>query len=108
MYVLCMYFAERPEKSYVVCRMSYVTTTLTRLAAVANKLPDVLGNKSFDIDAATLTEPEDPEDFEATWTVEADVEGRTGTTTSRVRFSMRRKRVGTYKGCLMTYMIETL
>jgi len=108
MYVLCMYFAERPEKSDVVCRMSYVTTTLTRLAAVANKLPDVLGNKSFDIDAATLTEPEDPEDFEATWTVEADVEGRTGTTTSRVRFSMRRKRVGTYKGCLMTYMIETL
>ncbi len=74
----------------------------------ANKLPDLLANKNFDIDAATLTEPEDPEDSEATWTVEADVEGRTGATKSRVRYSMRRKKVGTYKGSLMTYMIETL
>ena len=73
----------------------------------ANKLPDLLGNKSFTIDGSTLTEPEDPDAFEATWTVEADVTGNTGTE-SRVRFSMRRKKVGTYKGSLMTYMIETL
>ena len=58
----------------------------------ANKLPDLLANQSFTIDGSTCTEPEDPDDFEATWSVEASVTGRTGVTESRVRFSMRRKR----------------
>ena len=53
-------------------------------------------------------EPAEPEDFDATWSVEASVTGRAGATESRVRFSMRRKKVGTYKGCLMTYMIQVL
>jgi len=74
----------------------------------SNKLPDLLANQRFAVDAATLTEPADPEDFDATWSVEASVTGRTGATESRVRFSMRRKKVGTYKGCLMTYMIQVL
>jgi len=42
------------------------------------------------------------------WTVDARVVGGSGKSETTVRFHLKKKKVGSRKGSLMTYMIETL
>ena len=52
-----------------------------------------------------VEEPRDDTAVDATWKVPVDVVARNGLMASFV-FHLRRKKVGTRKGSLMTYMIE--
>lgn len=75
-----------------------------------NKLPDLVNSSSFEIlDVLSSTRsPDDLEDVDATWFVDAAIVGESKTSQSRVRFHLRKKRVGSRKGSFMTYMIEKL
>lgn len=75
-----------------------------------NKLPDLVNSASFEIvdDVCSMIAPNDSDDVDATWIVEAVVVNHTKSSQTRVRFHLRMKRTGSRKGSLMTYMIEKM
>lgn len=73
-----------------------------------NRFPDLVNSSSFRVVEDGVVEPADVDDVDAVWTVDAQVVGGSGKSETTVRFHLKRKKVGSRKGSLMTYMIETL
>jgi hypothetical protein len=72
-----------------------------------NRFPDLVNSSSFHVLEDSVVEPADTVD-DGVWTVDARVVGGSGKSETTVRFHLKKKKVGSRKGSLMTYMIETL